>query len=127
MSVDLAKLDEPTLALLAGISKEKGVEHCQVFEFSVNTERFIEYLDNLRQANPDVKIALFLDNLSAHRSDRAKTAMRERGFRWIFNVPYSPEYNPIEFVFSQVKHNFRKLRAKKFMGYSNQSHEAMVL
>ena len=100
MSVDLAKLEEPTLALLAGISKEKGVEYCQVFDFSVNTERFIEYLDNLRQANPDVKIALFLDNLSAHRSDKAKAAMRECGFRWIFNVPYSPEYNPIEFVFS---------------------------
>ena len=28
MQVDLKRLEEPTLALLAGISKEKGMEHC---------------------------------------------------------------------------------------------------
>ena len=27
MSIDVTKLDEPTLALLSGISKEKGQEH----------------------------------------------------------------------------------------------------
>ena len=42
--IDQEKLQEPTLALLAGISKEKGVEHFQIFEYSVNTERFIDYL-----------------------------------------------------------------------------------
>ena len=51
MMVDQAKLDEPTLALLAGISKEVGVEHFQVFAKSVNTDKFLEYLTNLRAAN----------------------------------------------------------------------------
>ena len=31
MQVDTAKLDEPTLALLCGISKEKGIEHYEIF------------------------------------------------------------------------------------------------
>ena len=31
MSVDVAKIDEPTLALLSGVSKEKGQEHYQIF------------------------------------------------------------------------------------------------
>ena len=83
-------------------------------------------MTKLREANPDDKIALFMDNLSAHTSDRSKEAMRERGFRWIYNVPYSPEYNPIEFVFSEVKSNFKVLRAKKFMGLTSLSHEDMV-
>ena len=30
--IDQAKLEEPTLALLAGISKEKGIEHFMIFE-----------------------------------------------------------------------------------------------
>ena len=100
MAVDLAKLEEPTLALLCGISKEKGVEHFRIFENSVNVDKFIEYLDGLRASEPEAKIALFMDNLSAHTSERAKSAMRDRGFRYIYNVPYSPEYNPIELVFS---------------------------
>ena len=72
MAVDVAKLEEPTLALLCGISKEKGVEHFQIFEKSVNVDKFIEYLDCLRTAEPDAKITLFMDNLSAHTSERVK-------------------------------------------------------
>ena len=72
MAVDLAKLEEPTLALLCGISKEKGVEHFQIFENSVNVDKFIEYLDGLQASGPGQKIALFMDNLSAHTSERAK-------------------------------------------------------
>ena len=44
MAVDTAMLDEPTLALLAGVSKEKGTEHFQIFESSVNVDKFLEYL-----------------------------------------------------------------------------------
>ena len=127
IAVDVAMLEEPTLALLAGISKENGVEHYQVFEQSVNVDKFIEYLDGLRAANPDEKIAIFMDNLSAHTSDRSKQAMRERGFRYIYNVPYSPDYNPIEFFFSMVKRNFRVLRAKKLTGQIQDSHDALVM
>ena len=72
MAVDVAKLEEPTLALLCGISKEKGTEHFRIFENSVNVDKFIEYLDGLKAAEPDAKIALFMDNLSAHTSERAK-------------------------------------------------------
>ena len=31
LSVDLAKLNEPTLALLAAISRKNGIEHSQIF------------------------------------------------------------------------------------------------
>ena len=53
MSIDVTKLDEPTLALLSGISKEKGQEHYQIFERSVNVDKFFKYLAGLRAANPD--------------------------------------------------------------------------
>ena len=119
-------LEEPTLALLCGISKEKGVEHHRVFQFSVNVDKFIEYIDFLRETNRGEKICLFMDNLSAHTSERSKQAMRDRGFRWIYNVPYSPEYNPIELTFSMVKRNFRSLRAQKMTGLIQDSHESMV-
>ena len=67
-----------------------------------------------------------MDNLSSHTSERSKQAMRDKGIRYIYNVPYSPDYNPIEFVFSIVKRNFKALRAKKMIGLIQDSHEAMV-
>ena len=36
MAADLVHLVEPTLAVLAAISKEKGLEHFKIFEKSVN-------------------------------------------------------------------------------------------
>ena len=44
MAVDVDRLNEPTLALLCGISKEKGLEHFQIFELSVNIEKFMDYI-----------------------------------------------------------------------------------
>ena len=40
MTVDEAKLNEPTLAMLAAISKDKGREHYRVFPKSVNIIKF---------------------------------------------------------------------------------------
>ena len=126
MAIDLAKLDEPTLAVLSGVSKEKGQEYYQIFDFSVNVEKFIEYITTLRKVNGTDKICLFMDNLSAHKSEKSKQAMRELGFRWIYNLPYEPRFNPIELVFSQVKRNFKALRARKLMGLIQDSHESMI-
>ena len=92
--------------MLAAISKDKGREHYRVFLKSVNAPKFIEWLRELRDRSGEDKIALFLDNLPCHRSDDVRSSMRELGFRWIFNVPYSPQYNPIELTFSQLKRNF---------------------
>ena len=76
--------------------------------------------------NVDDKIALFMDNLSAHKSDKSKAEMARLGFRCIFNVPYSPEFNPIEFVFSKVKQKFRSLRARKLAGIIQDNHSSIV-
>ena len=127
VTLDQAQLNEPTLALLCGISKENGLEHFQIFNFSVNVERFIDYLQGLRSANENDKICLFLDNLSAHTSERSKEEMKRLKFRWVYNVPYSPQWNPIELAFSQLKRNFRKLRAKKLIEHTQESHEAIIV
>ena len=126
VNVDLDKLKEPTLALLHGISKEKGNEHFQIFDNSVNVAKFKEYLKGLADANPGKKLCIFLDNLSAHRSKKAQAKMRSLGMRWIYNLSYSPEYNPIELVFSKIKSKFKTLRAQKLTGVTQFGHTALI-
>ena len=79
-------------------------------------DKFKEYLEELRQLNGTDKICLFMDNLSTHKSKKSKAKMRELDFKYIFNLPYSPWYNPIEYTFAKVKNVFRALRAKKMTG-----------
>ena len=112
--------------MLSGISKERGQEHFQIFPKSVDLPKFKEWLRRLRELNGDDKIVLFLDQLAVHRSAEALAVYRELGFRWCFNRSYSPEYNPIELVFSKVKREFKKLRARKLVGNIQDTHEALV-
>ena len=56
-----AKLNEPTLALLSAISKEKGQEHFRIFEKSVDIEKFKEWLQGLREHSGNDKVCLFMD------------------------------------------------------------------
>ena len=48
VKIETSKLNEPPLALLSGVSKEKGQEHYKIFPDSVNIIKFKEYLDELR-------------------------------------------------------------------------------
>ncbi len=59
VTVDVAKIAEPCLSLLAAISKEKGIEHYRIFEKSVNLKKYKEWLMELRERNGDAKIYLF--------------------------------------------------------------------
>ena len=126
VTIDPAKNVEPCLSMLAAISKDKGLEHSKIYEKSVNLKKFKEWLTEVRGLNGQDKIALFMDNLSVHTSPKAKKFMRELGFKYIYNLPYAPEYNPIEFTFSKVKHTFKGLRAQKLLGLRQESHEALV-
>ena len=72
MPADLVHLSEPTLAVLSAISKDKGQEHFKIFKDSVNVNKFKQYLQELRNKSGEDKIALFMDNLSAHKSEKSK-------------------------------------------------------
>ena len=54
--------------------------------------------------------ALFLDQLACHKSKVSNIVYRQLNISPILNVSYSPEYNPIETAFSQVKHEFKRNR-----------------
>ena len=64
--IDQAKLNEPTLAMIPAISMEKGQEHYKIYKKSVNTEKFVEYLKELRQFTADEKVCIFMDNIKSH-------------------------------------------------------------
>ena len=53
-----------------------------------------------------------MDNLSVHRSGDVRERLEELGMPAIFNAAYSCENNPIEQVFSVVKHYFKLARLR---------------
>jgi len=53
-----------------------------------------------------------MDNLAVHRSNDVKGRMDELSIGYIYSPPYSPDYNPIESVFSMFKRELKVRRLK---------------
>jgi transposase len=53
-----------------------------------------------------------MDNLSAHKGGRVKEIIESRGWELLYLPPYSPDFNPIEQVFSKVKGLMRRAEAR---------------
>ena len=57
---------------------------------------------------------VILDNLAAHKSEKAKAILRNRGAWFLFLPPYSPDLNPIELAFAKLKAHLRRIEARTF-------------
>ena len=57
------------------------------------------------QLDPQIKLGDIdiLDNLAAHKSQKAETILRAKGAWFLFLPPCSPNLNPIEMAFSKLK------------------------
>ena len=53
-----------------------------------------------------------VDNLSAHKSERARELVEERGCQLLYLPAYWPDFNPIEEAFSKIKGTLRKAQAR---------------
>ena len=49
-----------------------------------------------------------MDNLGSHRSIAVRRALRASAAKLFFLPKYSPDLNPIEMLFSKLKHGLRK-------------------
>lgn len=55
-----------------------------------------------------------LDNLSVHKSARARTLIEAAGCYLVFLPTYSPDFNPIEQAFAKTKQALRRIGPRSF-------------
>ena len=96
----MQQFGKETLAVLEAVSKEYGVDMLMTFETSVNILKFKIFIEELRTKYFYDDICIYMDNLSVHRSRAVKERLDELSIAYVFGPPYSPDFNPIESVFS---------------------------
>ena len=100
-----------TQTLIAGL-KCDGLVAPWVINTPMNRVIFDTYIET--QLAPILKPGdvVILDNLAAHKSDRAENIIKAKGAWMLFLPPYSPDLNPIEMAFSKLKAWLRKSAAR---------------
>lgn len=82
------------------------------FEGSLNQGRFAEYVKDVLAPQLRPGQIVVLDNLRVHKSEEALAAIRRTGASVLWLPPYSPDYNPIEEMFSKLKNRMRRAAAR---------------
>lgn len=89
-----------------------GVEAPMVIEGSVDTLVFNAYCEEILRPSLKNGDVIVLDNLGAHRARRIEEIARTCGAEVIWLPPYSPDFSPIELMWSKVKAYLKKVKAR---------------
>ncbi len=96
--------------VIAAITQSKILGY-QIFKGGMNAQDFGGFIASMLNKNQDLlknrhKYIFFMDNAPIHRAKVLKPLFEN--FQVLFNAPYSPFLNPIEELFGNWKHNFRR-------------------
>jgi len=111
-----------TLLLCVSNSKENSYVNHMLFDGSLKTDRFCEFISSL-----DKNGIMILDNASCHRSNKVKEMIKEKSIKFHYLPPYQPEMNPTEHCFSVIKNYVRNKRPRTFENLKTYIEEAIEI
>lgn len=73
------------------------------FMESSKAENVCEFLEKIVEYNQKKRIILVLDNSKSHHADKTVRKARDLNITLLFLLPYSPDLNPVEFIWKTIK------------------------
>ncbi len=98
--------------LIASVTLEGGMGESVCIEGATDAELFETYVEEFLAPTLEAGQVVVLDGLGAHRTERVRELIEERGAELVFLPAYSPDLNPIEEAFSKMKGIVRKAGAR---------------
>ena len=89
-----------------------GMGPCIAVEGGTTKATFEAYVERVLAPSLSPGQVVVLDNLSAHKGDRARELVEERGAKLMFLPSYSPDFSPIEEAFAKLKALLRREKAR---------------
>lgn len=111
-----------SLSLLMAVQPNRVISY-KLQKDAFNTTSFYSYLSDMFDILDKDKgesngtknsYTLIMDNVAFHKSKRIKELVESRGHQILFIPPYSPQCNPIEEVFSELKRKYKSTPVDNF-------------
>ena len=100
-----------TMTFLAAMRCDALTAPC-VIDGPINGDIFGAYVKQFLIPTLRPGDIVIVENLGSHKSHAVRDAIRGVGARLAFLPPYSPDLNPIEQMFSKIKHWMRQAQAR---------------
>ncbi len=101
--------------MLAAIGLD-GVEAPWTLDGAIDADAFLVYVEHVLVPTLQGGEIVVLDNLSSHKHSRVAELINAAGAEVWYLPPYSPDFNPIEQMWSKVKQILRSLAARTLDG-----------
>ena len=100
-----------TQTFIAGLRCD-GLTAPWVIDQPMNRQIFDTYVETQLAPTLQPGDVVILDNLASHKSAKAEAILKQRGAWFLFLPPYSPDLNPIEMAFAQLKAHLWRIGAR---------------
>ncbi len=101
----------PNTTVIASLTLD-GIGACMQLEGAADTAAFEAYVERILAPMLSAGQVVVMDNLGAHRGDRARELIEARGASVLFLPAYSPDLNPIEEAIAKVKGFLKRIGAR---------------
>ncbi len=110
--VDKAPLIKPQSTTILSSVRLNGETAFKTYQGGTTCERFTDYLKNVLAPTLEPDDIVVMDNMRTHHSKAVKKVIDELKINVIYLPPYSPDFNPIENMWSKIKAILRKLKVR---------------
>lgn len=101
--------------MIAAVGRD-GVQAPFALEGAVDADAFLVYVRQVLLPTLGGGEIVVLDNLASHKHPRVRELIESAGAELWYLPPYSPDFNPIELMWSKIKQILRSLAARTFEG-----------
>jgi transposase len=113
------------------VEREYGSDDRDPERGTVDAQRFEDFLEQHlipilgKAINKEANSIVVMDNASIHNSTKVREMIEGAGAMLIYTAPYSPEYNPIEFMFGEYKKSLKRLSYNGTLDWLDVHHRAI--
>jgi transposase len=104
-----------TVTMLGAIRLDGVMQDAtMVYEGPMNRDTFVAYVERCLVPSLRPGDVVVMDNLSSHKDAKVRQLIEAAGADLWYLPPYSPDFNPIERLWSKVKAWLRRVMARAF-------------
>ena len=105
-------LNTPQNTTILSSVRYNGKTVYTVYQGGTTSDKFAGYLKNILAPDLHKDDIVIMDNMRTHHSKEVKRIIEELKINVVYLPPYSPDFNPIEKMWSKIKSVLRKLKVR---------------